>query len=72
MSFHNKGGALSQSDSLRLIRYNRQRADNAFEAHSALIAAEIMRPALRDNPAWVVLRQDAYENFALAFEEVGK
>lgn len=72
MSFDNRAVGPEQSDSIRLIRYNRDRAENAFAAHCALLATEAVRPDLRDNPAWVVLRQDAYENFALAFEEVGK
>ena len=72
MASHNRGSAPEQSDSIRLIRYNRQRADNAFRAHCALLATEAMQPDLCDNPAWVVLRQNAYENFSLAFEEVGQ
>ena len=72
MSLDNRADGPEQSDSIRLIKYNRQRADNAFDAYSALYAMEAVRPDLRDNPAWVVLRQDAYENFALAFEEVGQ
>jgi hypothetical protein len=72
MSFDSRADGPGQSDSIRLIRYNRQRADNAFHAHCALLATEAMQPDLRDNPAWVVLRQDAYENFVLAFEEAGQ
>lgn len=51
-----------------VIRYNEARAAEAFEAHCALLLLERINPALRDNPAWTVLRQDAYENFELAFE----
>jgi hypothetical protein len=72
MSNSNRGDPPAQSESIRIIKCNRKRADDAFYAYSALYAIEEMRPDLRDNPAWVMLRQDAYENFALAFEEVGQ
>ena len=45
----------------------RDQAD-CFAAHSALIRAERDDPALRTNPHWIMLRQDAYERFYLAFE----
>ncbi len=51
-----------------VIRYNETRAAHAYEAHCALLFIERINPGLRDNPAWTVLRQDAYENFELAFE----
>lgn len=44
------------------------RAREAFAAHKALLEIERMRPELRENPAWTVLRQDAFENFSIAFE----
>lgn len=50
-----------------VIRYDEQRAADAFEAHCALLLCERVNPKLRDNPAWTVLRQDAFENFELAF-----
>ncbi len=50
-----------------VIRYDEQRAAHAFQAHCALLLLEQINPKLRDNPAWTVLRQDAYENFELAF-----
>lgn len=48
-------------------RFDESRARDAYDAHIALIDQERRFPALKDNPAWVVLRADAYENFALAF-----
>ena len=51
-----------------VIRYDEARATKAFEAHRALLFAERAKPYLRDNPAWIALRADAYENFELAFE----
>lgn len=40
----------------------------AFQVHRALLMAERTEPSLRDNPYWTMLKQDAYERFALAFE----
>jgi hypothetical protein len=48
-------------------RFDETRARDAYEAHIALLDQERRFPKLRDNPAWTVLRADAYENFALAF-----
>lgn len=50
-----------------VIRFDEQRATNAYEAHVALLDQERRFPTLKHNPAWQVLRADAYENFALAF-----
>lgn len=44
------------------------RAEDAWEAHKALIKAEVACPALADNPVWLCLRMDAYEAFVCAFE----
>jgi hypothetical protein len=46
------------------------RADNAFRAHKALLHAERDNPKLKDNPHWTLLRQEAFERFAEAFERV--
>lgn len=46
---------------------DKQRAEQAWEAHSALLRAEAANPALRDNPVWKCLRMDAYEAFRSAF-----
>lgn len=48
--------------------FNRQRADRAFAAHAAMMWAEARDQALRDNPFWTMLRQDAFERFALELE----
>lgn len=53
-----------------VIRYHEREAQNAYLAHIALLTAEIADPALRDNPAWTILRQDAFERFATAYERV--
>lgn len=45
-------------------------ADNAFQAHMVLVKAERENPALKNNPHWTLLRQEAYERFAEAFERV--
>lgn len=50
-----------------VIRYDEARATQAYEAHVAMLDQEQRFPKLKDNPAWVCLRADAYENFALAF-----
>lgn len=50
-----------------VIRYDEARATLAFEAYQAILKAEKRNAKLRTNPAWVVLRLDALENFTLAF-----
>ena len=47
---------------------NRQRAEDAFAVHAALLKAQVNDPALRDNPQWTIIRQEAFERFSLAFE----
>lgn len=47
-----------------------QSAENAFQAHAALLKAERDDRLLRRNPYWSLLRQDGYERFALAFEAI--
>lgn len=37
--------------------------EDVFNVHAALVAAEVTRPALKDNPRWKLLRMDAYEAF---------
>ena len=51
-----------------VIRIDDTRAKQTFEAHAALLRAERDNPALRDNPAWTMLRQDAFERFNDAFK----
>lgn len=48
-------------------QHDDRNADLAFAAHTTLLAAERANPALADNPFWTVLRQDAFENFMIAF-----
>lgn len=52
---------------IRAIRFDEARARDAYDAHIALLDQEQRFPNLKQNPAWQVLRADAYENFALAF-----
>jgi hypothetical protein len=51
-----------------LIRVHAPQAEAAWEAHQALLRAEREQPSLRFNPAWIVLRADAYAQFEIAFE----
>lgn len=48
-------------------RFDEARARDAYDAHIALLDAEQRYPELKGNPAWQILRADAFENFALAF-----
>lgn len=43
------------------------RAIEAFNVHCALLRAERNEPALKNNPQWTIIRQDAYEAFSRAF-----
>ncbi|WP_168196020.1 hypothetical protein [Novosphingobium sp. EMRT-2] len=45
-------------------------AEMAFEVHAALLRTETATPSLRDNPLWIMLRQDAYETFYLALDKI--
>lgn len=51
-----------------VIHYNEALASHAFAAHTALLRAERNDPTLKANPAWTMLRQEAYETFERAFE----
>lgn len=70
MTSYNGGIPADQSDSIRLIRWDRLRAEQAFAVHAGLLGLEELRPELKHNPYWTMLRQDAYERFAVAFDEV--
>ena len=72
MNDNNGGNPAGQSDSIRLIHYDRLNAERAFAVHANLLGLEELRPELKHNPFWTMTKQDAYERFALAFEEVGK
>lgn len=51
-----------------IIRVDAKRAEDAWAVHSALLEAEHRDPTLRDNPAWRLVRMDAFEAFCMAFE----
>lgn len=51
-----------------VYRYDEQRAHDAWECHRVLLLTERDRPWLRENPQWLMLRADAFEQFALSFE----
>lgn len=53
---------------IRIYSMDEAKARNAFDAHSAILKAQRENPSLCKNPAWTILRQDAYERFAQAFE----
>lgn len=50
-----------------VYRFDERRASHAFEAHTALLDQERRFPKLKENPAWIAMRADAYEEFALSF-----
>lgn len=47
-----------------------RQAEAAFEAHQAMLLTEIRFPSLASNPAWQILRDDAYAQFEFAFVRV--
>jgi Fe-S cluster biosynthesis and repair protein YggX len=47
---------------------NREKqAIDAFQAHQAMLITELRWPHLADNPAWRILREDAFAQFHFAF-----
>lgn len=54
-----------------VIAVDERRAMDAFEVHQALLLAERRNRLLRENPQWQILRADAYEAFASAYEVLG-
>ncbi len=54
----------------KVILYDESRASNAYEVHSALLRTERLVPALKRNPQWTIIRQDAFERFAEAFKAI--
>ncbi|MBY0391731.1 MAG: hypothetical protein K2Q27_00540 [Novosphingobium sp.] len=46
-----------------------QRANLAFEVHVALLRMELATPKLKDNPFWLMLRRDSFEEFYVAMEK---
>lgn len=53
-----------------IIQFDAQQASSAYLAHIALIECELRDPSLRNNAAWTILRQDAFQRFANAYEAV--
>lgn len=51
-----------------VIAVDEQRAMDAFEVHQALLLTERRNRLLRENPQWQLIRADAYEAFANAYE----
>lgn len=45
------------------VNAERDRLEDAFNVHQALVVAENAMPWLRDNPQWRLLRFDAFETF---------
>ena len=60
-------GCPQSQEGVPVIGYKRAEAERAFEVHAALIKAEAGNRALKDNPVWTMLRQDAFERFSHAF-----
>lgn len=52
------------------VSIKNRRLIDVQEAHFALIKAETREPGLSQNPAWILLRQDAYERYAIEFGKV--
>lgn len=48
---------------------NEERAALAFEVHVALLRMELANPKLKENPFWLMLRRDSFEEFYVAMEQ---
>ena len=46
-----------------------ERATLAFEVHAALLRTEVLNPKLKNNPLWLILRQDSFEEFYVAMDK---
>lgn len=62
---HTPGFRLGQD--IPVYRFDESRASDAYAAHTAMLDQELRFPVLKANPAWQLLRADAYEQFVLAF-----
>lgn len=49
---------------------NEKTAEAAFEVWEALQLTERAKPYLRQNSAWQLTKQDAYNRFIMAFEAI--
>lgn len=56
-----------QPDSFPVISFDEARATQAWEAYQAILITQATNPHLAENSAWTALRDDAFENFNLAF-----
>lgn len=56
--------------SIPIIVFDERKAMDAYDAHRAVLMAEQKDPALRQNPFWTMIRQDAFEQFARAFSVI--
>lgn len=56
----------SSSDAMHLCDV----ANRAFDAHRAILMAEIAQPELRENIFWKILKREAYVNFCKELERV--
>ena len=54
----------------RVRQPDETRAMQAQEAHYAIVRATAAQPSLRANPFWTLIRQDAYERFAIEFQKL--
>lgn len=50
-----------------LITYDEAKAGQAYLAYIAILAQQKADPSLVENPAWTILRQEAYATFHQAF-----
>lgn len=57
-----------RTQQIPVFRFDEKKASLAYAAHVALLDQEKRFPELRNNPAWKMLRADAYEAFVMAFE----
>jgi hypothetical protein len=62
---------LGDGTELPAIYCRAREANEAFQAHAALLRAEAEAPLLRTLPSFTMAKQDAYEKFARAFARVG-
>lgn len=59
--------AKSGTQQIRSGNFDEQRATDAFKVHVALLDQERRHPELKENPAWQLIRADAYVGFVEAF-----
>lgn len=57
--------------SIPIIRYNEQRATDAFAAYQAIRQQSKANPALVDSPSWQLIAGQAYQQFEAEFTQTG-